>query len=646
MSAIAGIVHFDGAPVVRSELERMSQALEHFGRDGERISLGNGIGFLARTTLITPEDRLERQPVVLAGHDWFLFAGRLDNRPELIRRLNMGAIEGRTQADSALAAHAWARWGRESLIHMIGVFSVASWNSASKCLTLGRSAPFGKSLYFHRNGSRLYFASAPQGLFALPQVPRELNEVALGDILVGNAVSGQTLFQKVAIVPDAHWVTHTVDGSECSRYWKPDRNRKHGFKREEDAWDAFRILFEDVVKSHLRSIYPVGVQMSGGLDSAAVAGQAALILARDGKSLHGYTRVPAPGATLRPDGRFYNDERPRVEQIGLMHPNLKTNFIHAGEEPILAGQKQNFTTAYHTFGAVPTFLSGYRPLYRQASADGVRVMLDGVMGNHTFTYNGITRLRALMRQGKWLTLFNELQSLHRFGGIGIGDVIKKELLNPSVRATLGRIRQVARRQDHPPPVEFRAINPDFARRSGALDRLLARGDDLTNYLKLDSWGRRAWGFSQQQAYTTDVMQADFGLDVRSVGADRRVVEFCLSLTDDFYMKDGIERRLARLGLAHLIPASVRRDPSRGRQNVDWAYRMSKDANTIDQELLHAANDASVKSYLNVKIMQDMWKNFESVDWARASASNEIDYNSRMLGALEISMFLRWFQQSN
>ena len=644
MSAIAGIVHFDGAPVDRADLERMSQALQPFGRDGEWIASAGGAGFVARIAHLTPEDRLERQPATVAGQGQLVFDGRLDNRPELIRQLGLSEAEARLSCDSALAARAWERWGRDSLVRMVGVFSLAHWHAGERHLTLARAAPRGKPLYVHRQGQSLYFASAPHGLFALPQVPRALDESTLGDLLLRNTGAGESLYRGIALVQTAHWAEYRADGGDSRRYWAPDPEHRLHFKREEDAWEAFRPLFEDVVKSQLRSIAPVGIQMSGGLDSAAVAGQAARILAETGQTLRGYTRVPAPGTPLRPDGLFYNDERPRVEAIARMHPNLLPTFVEAGEEPVLAGLNQHFAASYGTFAISPTFVTGYDVLYRHAAADGVRVLLTGASGNLSFSYDGHARLRELLLSGCWLSLYRELRGLRRFRG-HVRDLIKSELIESLVPQPLRHAVQRLRNRDQAWS-HYSAITETFAQRSGALGRTRDRDNIKLHWQGLDSWARRASLFTRTGLGGADAIQAQYGIDKRDPTGDRRLIEFCLALPDNFYLQGGIERRLARLGLAHLIPESVRLDPTRGRQDVDWAYRMRRDVVAIGQALAELQADPAIAELLDLAAMQRQWSRFDAIDWRHAPLSEVIRYNQGLMGAVAVGRFVHWFEGRN
>jgi asparagine synthase (glutamine-hydrolysing) len=646
MSAIAGIIHFDGEPVSRHDLERMGQALEAFGRDAQRVALGRGAGFVVRRSQMTPEDRFDRQPLAMGGQDIFLFDGRLDNRPELIRRLGLTETIARLKSDSDLAAQAWSHWGRDSLIQMIGVFSVAHWNAAANCLTLAGSAPTSRTLYAHRRDGRLYFASAPHALFALPQIPRALNEAALGDFLYINFSSNQTLWQDIHAVNHSHWTEYRFNDAETRRYWTPDRGRQLRFKREEEGWEALQALFEEVVQSQLRSAHPIGMLMSGGLDSAAVAGQAAVILSRGGKVLHGYTSVPAPDAPVRADNMWYSNERSRVEQIARLHPNLRPHLVHAGGEPVFATQTASFAAAYGPSGAAPTGSSSIEVIYRRAVSDGVRVLLDGGAGNGSVTYDGIARLRSLLRRGRWLSLYRELKGLRRFRG-KVEDIVRRELMDTPVVDALRWLRHPFRRRRQTTPPHSYFINPMFAASSGASARLAASGGIFGHWQKMDSWEQRAWAFgSVGLPPLPDAALAMHGLDRRSPLADRRIVEFTLSLPEEYFLSHGIERRLVRMGLAHLIPESIRLDPTRGRQDADWAYRLSMESEAVSRQLVELASDPQVSGYLDVSAMQAVWNKFPHVAWDRATGSDELLCHHLMTAALTVGGFVRWFEQRN
>jgi asparagine synthase (glutamine-hydrolysing) len=645
MSAIAGIIHLDGAPVERADLERMSRALAPFGRERADIALRGGAGLVARIRHITPEDRLERQPHPLPDDSQLLFDGRIDNRDAVAGKLGLSPGELAALADGALAGRAWARWECEALHELVGVFGLAVWQPAKRRLTLARSAPHGKPLQFHQQGERIYFASAPNGLFALPQVPRALDEEVMADLLLKNSGGGDSLFSGIEVVPGAHWITFEPGKREQQRYWAPDPGHRLRFAREEEAWEAFSELFEEVVANQLRATGPIGIQMSGGLDSAAVAGQAARLLARSGQTLHGYTRVPIPGVPIPPDDRHnYSNEQPKVEAIAAMHPNLRPRFIHAGENSVLEGMAEQY--AFYNVRAVsPTFATGYQALHRQASNDGIQVLLTGASGNLTFSHNGFAWLRELMRRGRWLTLARELIGLQRFHGAAHA-LIRQELLDASIPAGLRAAFQRLRNRGDTAWAHYASPSDTLLTDTGAVGRMHERNNIKLYWQGLDDWQRRAALFSRTGRGGADMLQARYGIDMRDPAGDRRVVEFCLALPQHFYLSGGINRRFARLGLAHLIPESVRMDVALGRDDVDWAFRVRREAANIDAALARLASDPEASRYLDLERMSRQWQHFDGIDWEHASLDEIVRCKQGLLGSIGIGNFIRWFEGDN
>jgi asparagine synthase (glutamine-hydrolysing) len=329
-----------------------------------------------------------------------------------------------------------------------------------------------------------------------------------------------------------------------------------------------------------------------------------------------------------------------------MHPNLQTHFVQAGDEPVLAGLQQHFAIAQSTFTCSPTFTTGYQALYRQAAADGVRVMLTAASGNLSFSYDGHARLRELLFSGRWLTLFQELRATHRFQGVGVRGLIKRELMESLVPSGLRETMHRLRNKGQQPWSHYSRVAGRFAERSGAKGRMLERNNIKLHWQHLNSWERRAALFSRTHLGGADANLAHYGLDLRDPSRDRRLVEFCLALPDEYYLKGGIERRLARLGLKHLIPESIRMDPSRGRQDVDWAYRMRKDSAAITQALDELSADPGMRDYLDLDAMRAQWKDFETFDWRHASLDDVIRYKQGLMGGMAVGQFVRWFEGRN
>src|SRR5262245_19121779 len=114
MSGIAAVLHLDGSPVPQAEIERVGNVLKPYGPDRQKLLIRESAGFVFCPHQFTPEDALERQPLMLANRFVLLFDGRIDNREELGANLAIDVSELGTLADGTIALRLFHRWGERS----------------------------------------------------------------------------------------------------------------------------------------------------------------------------------------------------------------------------------------------------------------------------------------------------------------------------------------------------------------------------------------------------------------------------------------------------------------------------------------------------------------------------------------------------
>src|SRR5262249_11571750 len=162
MSAIAGVLRFDGGPVDRRDLERMASTLAAHGPDRRGIHAAGQIGLAHLLMRMTPEDLFDRQPLPRASGAVIAADLRLDNSDELPAVLGLDVEQAKTLPDSAIALAAWERWGNDAWGRLRGPFAVAIWNPRERALTLARD-PMGISLVvWHRAADFFAFATLPK----------------------------------------------------------------------------------------------------------------------------------------------------------------------------------------------------------------------------------------------------------------------------------------------------------------------------------------------------------------------------------------------------------------------------------------------------------------------------------------------------
>lgn len=345
MGAIFGLIHWLGDPVDRDSLERMDRALARHGPDGSGVWREGPAGLGHRLMRFTPQDGLERQPRISADGALVLVCdARIDNRRELAAELeaHRPSTAGPSlddTPDSDFLLRAWEAWGPECVRHLVGVFAFAIWDRQARQLFAARSPIVAPTLVYHATGHSFAFATAPCGLHALPTIPRALDERRLAEMLVqmGDGSSGRTLYHDISRLPTGHRCRVDAQGVKIERFWRPDLTREIRCGSDEEYVAAFGDLFERVVGDHLRGAPPAAVQLSGGLDSSAVAATAARLLAARGERLTAFTEVPSPGFAGKVLRGWYADETPLVEAIAARIANLDLTLMRTEGQFFLDG---------------------------------------------------------------------------------------------------------------------------------------------------------------------------------------------------------------------------------------------------------------------------------------------------------------------
>lgn len=192
MSGIAAILNLDGSPVSPSEVARVANLLKPYGPDRQKTLVRGNAAFVFCLQQLTPEDRFEQQPLVLADRFIMLFDGRIDNRLELGDTLNLAPNDLPLMPDSMIALRLFDRWGDRAFERILGDFAVIVLDLQDRRMLCVRDQMGMRVLHYHLTATRFAVATTPETLFALSWVPRIWSEDKVGDTLVQRGLSGET----------------------------------------------------------------------------------------------------------------------------------------------------------------------------------------------------------------------------------------------------------------------------------------------------------------------------------------------------------------------------------------------------------------------------------------------------------------------
>lgn len=275
MCGITGILSFDPHITVdEHRLLSMRDSLTHRGPDGAGLMCRGQIG-LAHRRLSIIDVGGGHQPMSNPAQDtWITYNGELYNFRTLRRELSARGCSFTTESDTEVVLRAYEVFGTSCVDHLEGMFAFAIWDSKAQSLFLARDRLGIKPLYFSVNDSELVFASEIKGILAGTTGAPSLNRSILPEYFASRYVAGsETFFDGIHKLLPGRILTWSLgQGLVERRYWQPPPvNEQSGISYDEHVADVRQGL-DAAVESHLVSDVPIGLFLSGGLDSTALAG--------------------------------------------------------------------------------------------------------------------------------------------------------------------------------------------------------------------------------------------------------------------------------------------------------------------------------------------------------------------------------------
>lgn len=568
MSGIVGIIHPIGQRVQTAEMAAMLERLQARGPDGSHIQIEENVGFGHCLLWTTPESLTEHQPLVEPCQRLLLTAdARLDNRQGLIAQLDLASPRHDPLSDSQIILAAYRRWGLACPEHLEGDFAFALWDPREQQLFCVRDRVGVKPFYYRFTDHSFGFASEIQALFVLgPGVP-PLNLQCLGDYLCNH--HGQirpilldqkaTLFQDHFSLPPGTWLRYSPRGLELQRYWHLDPEREIHLGSDQEYTEAFLDLFTQAVSCRLRSAFPVGIQLSGGLDSSFVAGVAAQIHSQP----PALTTLSAIFPHLPAHELELVDEREFLQAVIQGGPFRSHLWSAAQISPLreAGSPEQIYCHGDSWFVAPNLYLT--RHLYAQARQQGIRVILDGYEGDLTVSH-GFAYLQELARQGRWLELGRQVpavrairrspwqfyrSSLRRYG--------IDPLLAP-LRALKGSWLNSGSTVTPAPGLAIQLLTPDFIQQRDLLARyqIQTETEPTVAGVRGSHYREMTSGLIPLALESLDRVAAAAGVEARHPFYDRRLLEFCLALPAQQKLAQGWSRIILRRAMQGIVPTAV------------------------------------------------------------------------------------------
>lgn len=553
MCGICGSYDFSGLrPANRDVVEEMNSALVHRGPDAGGVHVDGPAALAARRLAIIDLAHGDQPMVTDDGAVAVVQNGEILNHRELRSSLAQHGVRFRTQCDTEVLLHLYLRDGPGFVEQLRGMFALALWDQRERRLLLARDRFGIKPLYYSVRDGELTFASELKALLRQPSFSHEIDPAALHAYLAFNSIPAPlTIFRTARKLLPGHMLMCTPQGQRVLRYARPAPARREEVRRERpDVLVAeLRERLRDSVAAHLLADVPVGVLLSGGVDSSLLTALA---------SRASTERVSTFSIGFRE--RSFNEldlAREVAKRYGTDHHELVVSPDIADLLPTLVAA---FDEPFADSSAVPTYLVS------QLAAQHVKVVLSGEGGDELFggyeTYSAdqlarlvgpaaarlapaIDRLPSssarvsLDYRAKRFARAGALPPLERHHGF-------KEIFSPAETARL--LVPEWRLADHDPLTGWRER---FAETTGA--PLLARLQDVDLGIYLPD----------DLLVKTDRMSMAHSLEARVPFLDPVVSDLALALPSRLKVLGLSKKRLLRRAARGLVPDAILKARKRG-----------------------------------------------------------------------------------
>lgn len=583
MCGIAGII---GAVEPRDpeRVARMVAIESHRGPDASRIvELPGAVLGFRRLSIIDLSDR-GMQPMRSAHGAWLIFNGEIYNYRELRRELISG-YPFTTDSDSEVLLAAWERWGEQCLDRLNGMFAFCIYEPEKHRAFLARDRFGQKPLLFSEHGGRLLFASEAKALLTAG-VPARPNRATWTRYLAHASYddTADTFFDDIRqLMPGECAVFDPSRGLAVRRYYDVGQVIESNNIDIADAAAQTRDLLVDSARLHMRADVPVGVSLSGGLDSSALL--ACLDLAGE---LHEGVRCFSVdfGGDLT--------ERPWIASAAGYH-NLTSDVAGYTPEQFRASIRPMM---WHLEGPIGGLMNcALSTVMAAARVAGIKVIQDGTGLDEIFAgyRNHHDRYLGLLLQQGGVETDTALRDYARNWGVSEDEARKaaKRALGNTVTAIDGTVAV------HP-----ELLSPLLASEIGehnirvVTDDLMR--DTLIDYLQVSKIPRNM--------RMKDRLSMAYGLELRTPFLDHRLVQFALSLPLSHYFLHGRSKSIVREALAGAMDDDVRRSVKRSIQAPQGAWLRREPMRSYIAELI-ASGSFAARGLFNVDAVKQAFARF-------------------------------------
>ncbi len=596
MSGITGIFRRDGQDVDPADIKKMNDKIAHRGPDGSRVWCEGPVAFGHQMLHTTQESLHEILPFEDKESGLVITAdARIDNRKDLAPLL--GIEDNEYVSDSYFILKAYEKWGEKCPEELLGDFAFAIWDKNKEELFCVRDHIGIKQFYYYISENCFYFSTEIKAIFTDSSISRKLNELKLILFLTINTLDKlYTFYEGIVRLLPSHSISIYSNRVKITKYWELEYDSQLSFDSDDEYLVMFKNIFAESIKCRLRSTFPVGFELSGGLDSSSVVCMARELNKNklDGEKLNTFSYVFNDFPEV--DERFY------INKV-LDNDGIEGHFVYGDNitpvdnfEEIWKYQDQPFYTPN-----LPIIWQ----LRQQMKKNNIRILLSGDGGDEV-TFSSARFLRELAVTFQWKKLLNEIRMFSNRTDLSYYKLLLVYFMFPLI------------------PNSIKKFIP-----KKELDMFQEGGTSILNSNFVEKWGKTYFNdlkwkilneFDCSRNYhyllmteldpyileMNDVMGSAFSIEPRYPYFDKRLVEFYYALPDDIKFKGGLNRFVQRFALKNILPSEIQLRSKK--TNFNPVYE--KNLFTHEEIIKKIINNRKMGKYIDLPKIAEIYQKYK------------------------------------
>lgn len=623
MSAIYGCV---SKKEIESTLEEDLKFFNVYKFDRSDTKSIKNVTFSCFMQEFTIESTHEILPYYDSENDCLITADVIiDNREELSSQMNVKLHQG--VSDSELIMKAYLKWGLDFPKYIIGVFAIAIYDFKCDKLILVRDQLGQRSLYYSVCNDVVKFSTIEKpltnGMLINEDFIRRFISIRY---VLDDFIGKETAYKNIFYVEPAGILIFEGSKITSFKYWELKKQKIT--KSINDEIIELKNIFTEAIACRIRTKGNVGIKLSGGLDSSAIAYIVAPMLKEKSKKLFAYTTISDPKYLLKYHKSVITDESNIVKMIRDRYDNIELDFIvSSGDTPFNVIEQ-----ALEIFEQPYKFVTNsywVLDISNHAMNDGCKILLNGQFGNFTLSHDNIVKhLNNLLLKFKWITFYKDIKRYCRKKKMG-----RKQLLRHMFSYTFIKDKRL-----------------DYLNQYGILSTTEKK--TLGEYFK-DTFATSLKSIASNSTLKSMTSSAvlnhlgavetklslKYNLIERDPFRDVRVIEKCYSLPVSVYNTCGDERALIKELMKDTLPEEILDPSKRGLQAADWPNRIKADWKEIRTSIINTLDEIP-DGVINKDIFVELLNQYDNDDFVY-----NIDAHIDVRNFLVVHVVAKWFSEN-